>query len=109
MVSTAIGAWAKFKIRVERQMRTSASANAAKTIPSTRPDSAVLTNCSNGFPLSPSSEAQVGVSELLVGGQGRCVVVGDDPAEVQHDAPVGHRQGAASVLLDEQDRSGPRR
>ena len=41
----AIGAWAKLTIRVERQISTSASANAAYTMPSVSPPRAVLSNC----------------------------------------------------------------
>src|SRR3954454_12248791 len=99
VVTIAIGACAKFTTRVARQISTSASANAAYTIPRVMPPSKVLTNCCTVIP----SEPQVGVAELFVSGQDVGGLVDDDPAEVEHDGSMGDREGAAGVLLDQHD------
>ncbi len=53
------------------------------------------------------SKTQVVVAQAGVGGKRRRVGDGDDPAEVEHNALVGDGEGAARVLLDEQDRDPP--
>ena len=53
VVSIAIGAWAKFTTRVDRQISTSASANAAYTMPRVNPPRAVLISCCTVAPQKP--------------------------------------------------------
>src|SRR5690242_16087075 len=99
VVTMAIGACAKFTIRVDRQISTSASAKAAYTMPRVMPPSKVLTNCCTVTP----SEPEIGVAELLVAGQHVGRLVDDDPAEAEHDGAVRDGQGTARVLLDQHD------
>src|SRR3954465_540294 len=113
-VAIAIEPCAKLTIRVDRQIRTSARAKAAKTMPCARPERVVSTNCCTGGAFlvlrkgvgatDLGSEAQVGVPEVLVGHERRGVVGGDDAAQVEDDPDVGDRQRAAGVLLDQQHR-----
>src|SRR3954468_4239641 len=108
VVAIAIEPCAKLTIRVDRQIRTSARAKAAKTMPCARPERVVSTNCCTGGAFlvlrrgrggpggggatDRGSEAQVGVPEVLVGHEGRGVVGGDDAAQVEDDPDVGDRQ-----------------
>src|SRR4051794_4275873 len=106
-VAAAIEPWAKLTIRVERQISTRARANAAKIAPWINPLRVTFTNCCTKRCLPErvgGSEAEVGVPETLVGHQ-RTGLVGDHhPAQVEDDADVGDRQGAAGVLLRQQHR-----
>ena len=47
------------------------------------------------------------MAQLLVRGEGCCVVLGDEAAKVEDDADVGDREGAARVLLDAYDGQTP--
>src|SRR4051812_9040843 len=89
-------------MRVDRQIRTSARAKAAKTAPCTTPATVRVMNCCTRSCLPSWSEAEVGVPEVLVAHEGAGRVCDDDAAEVEDDADVGDREGAAGVLLDEQ-------
>src|SRR3954453_11359953 len=91
VVAIAIEPCAKLTIRVDRQLRTSARAKAAKTMPCASPERVVSTNCCTGGAFlvlregeggatDRGSEAQVGVPEVLVGHERAGVVGGDDPA-----------------------------
>src|SRR5207244_4187264 len=116
-VAAAIAPCVKFTTRVERQISTRASANAAKIMPWTNPARVTLMNWCTGC-LSVvagwtggldgagpgGSEAQIGVPQRFVGEQVLSLVGDDHPAEVQHDADVGHGQRAAGVLLHQQHR-----
>src|SRR5579859_75918 len=96
VVIISIAPWAKLTIRVARQISTSASATAAYTAPLEMPLSVRSMNL-------VISEPQVRVTQPLVGGEAGGVLICDHSAKVQHDAAVGDREGAARVLLDEQD------
>src|SRR3954447_22095075 len=98
VVAIAIEPCAKLTIRVDRQIRTSARAKAAKTMPCASPERVVSTNCCTGGAFlvvrapgragwgRSGSEAQIGVPEVLVGHERAGVVGGDDPAQVEDDA-----------------------
>src|SRR3954462_3206659 len=109
-VAAAIEPCAKLTIRVERQISTRARAKAAKTVPWINPLRVTFTNCcTREGPFlavrgGGGSETEIGVPEVLVGHQRARRVGDDDPAEVEDDADVGHRQRAAGVLLDQQHR-----
>src|SRR3954471_10293754 len=109
-VAAAIAPWAKFTIRVERQISTSARANAAKIAPWINPLRVTFTNwCTRRRPswlrgAGGCSEAEIGVPQGLVGHQRAGRVGDDDPPQVEDDADVGDGQGAAGVLLHQQHR-----
>src|SRR3954449_6832138 len=80
-------------------------------MPSTNPDRVTFTNCCTkcafldrwaGRSDAWGSEAEVGVPEALVGHKRAGLGGDDDLAAVEHDADVGHRQGAAGLMLDEE-------
>src|SRR5579875_2822467 len=102
VVIISIAPWAKLTTRVARQISTRASATAAYTAPVEIPFSVKSRNLVIEIPGGPgacSSEAQVGVTQVLVGGQRGGIPIGHHAAQVEHQAAVGDRQRAAGVLL----------